>query len=133
MRRLQHLKYRNRLTDWLLIVTLFSGLFLQWGGFGDSDYQQPTIRIESVATVRQTTARRSVVFKSRRISSVKKVTFVKRFLVKVNVLLEFNRLEKTKFIAFSKPLIDQKTAAKFLQNKTIPQSSDEELVTFYRG
>ncbi|RRB00721.1 hypothetical protein [Larkinella rosea] len=125
---------RNRVAEWLLFVTLFCGLFLLWGSFGDSDFRQRPIQIESVASARPgVSSARSVVFKKKPLSVAEKAVLSVHLLFDLCPLLAFNRLEKTRFAIFSKSIAVHKTAHRFLSHKTIPQSSDEEYVTFYRG
>ncbi|GAB3934975.1 hypothetical protein [Larkinella terrae] len=126
--------FRNRAAEWLLLVTLFCGLFLLWGSFGDSDFKQRPVQIESVTSARPVVSPvRSVVFKSEPLAVAKKAILSVRFLFDLRNLVVFNRLEKVKFAVFSKATAVGKTACHFLLPKTIPQSSDEESVTFYRG
>jgi hypothetical protein len=125
--------YKDRLTNWLLTVTLLFGIFTFSGYAGNSQSRQfETTQTELVVSNNPKIYKQTISFKkgielinfSPLISSDKNWT---------NALIAYNLLTKVKQDNLSKQYYSHNPANHFLQVKTIPQSSDEDIFATFIG
>ncbi len=133
MMKTQYPSYKNRLTKWLLTVTLLFSVFTFSGYAGNSQSRQlETTHTELVVSSNPKIYKRAVSYKkgmelilfSPLISSDKNW---------VNTLLTYNLLTKVKLDTISRQYYSHKPVNHFLQVKTIPQNSDEDIFATFIG
>jgi len=125
--------HKDKLTKWLLTVTMFFSIFTFSGYAGDSQSRQQQPTQTEIVISNHKTWKRTIPFKKafERISC-------NDFLVSncknwTNTLFTYNILTKVKLDSISRQFCSHKPAGHFLQVKTIPQSSDEDIFTTFIG
>ncbi len=124
----KHPYYKDRLTKWLLTLTLLFSVFTFLCNIGNlQTRQQESKQIEIVASINSKIYNRAISYKK----GLKLVSFISPInaLYKSwkNSLITSNLLTKVKLDNISKQYQSHKFAYRFLQVKKISQSSDEDI------
>lgn len=134
MMNAQFTYHKDKLTKWLLTVTLFFSIFTFSGYAGNSQSrQQLATQTELVISNNHKTCKRTISFKK-----AFELTSCKDFLINpytnwTNTLYTYNLLTKVKLDSISRQFCSHKSADHFLQVKTIPQNSDEDIFATFIG
>jgi hypothetical protein len=134
MRNTKHTYHKIKLTNWLLTVTLFFSFFT-FSGYGcnfQSIQQKPTQTELLISNMRKS---------CKQVISYRKafgLLIDNEFLISPyknwkNILHGYNLLTKVKFDSILKQFNFLKFVDHFLQIKTIPQSSDEDIFATFIG
>jgi hypothetical protein len=127
MTNTQYTYNKDKLTKWLLTVTLFFSIFTFSGYAGNSQSrQQQATQTELVISNNHKTCKRTISFKKAFELVSCNAFFISPYRNWTNTLLTYNLLSKVKFDSISKQFCSHKSADHFLQVKTIPQNSDED-------
>lgn len=128
MMNTQFTYHKEKLTNWLLTITLFFSIFTFSGYAGNSELRLEQENVpELIISNKQTTYKRTISYKK-----AFKFIICKDLLKSPcknwrNTLFTLNILTKVKFKSISRQFYAFKTADFFLQPKNIPQSSDEDI------
>jgi hypothetical protein len=120
--------YKSNLSKWLLAVILLLSAFAFSGYSSNSNslYQQKA-QIELVCSVNKRTANQTASYKRLLHPGCKTHRY------EIGILLHHNRLTQTKLDYISKNLYSIPHTARFIQIKTIPQTSSEDIFTSITG
>jgi hypothetical protein len=127
----KQLAYRqNQLSKWLLAITLVCNCFIFQGtAFNSSSEQQKSIQTELIFSHKQKFHKRIIFFSKEFTPSTVKDYFEKHG---TTFLSRYNNLVTVKLVSLSKEMYSFQIADRFLQIKTIPQSSDEDIFSVLR-
>ena len=129
MSGIQFIYHKGRLSKSLLTVTVFLSCFAFTGQAYNSafDKQQAT-QTEITFLHKPETTKHTVLYK-------KILGFYRKrdILSPINTLLAYNRLIKVRISAISKKFYLINTPTRFMQTKTVPQSSSESSIPFLLG
>ncbi len=134
MTNTQFTYHKDKLTKWLLTVTLFFSILTFSGYAGNSQSrQQQATQTELVISNNHKTCKRTISFKK-----AFELTSCNDFLINpyknwTNTLFTYNLLTKVKLDSISRQFCSYKSADHFLQVKTIPQNSDEDIFATFIG
>ncbi len=126
--------HKDRLTKWLLTVTLLFNIFTFSAYAGNSQSrQQQTAQTELVISNNHKTCERTISFQK----ALEFCSF-NDFIINpdknwTNALFAYNHLTKVKLDNNSRQFYSHKHTDNFLQVKTIPQSSDENTFVIFIG
>jgi hypothetical protein len=126
--------YKNKLTKWFLTVTLLFSIFTFSGYSGNSQSKQlENIQTEIVVSNNLKTLKKTVSYKK----GIELTAFVPLYnnfdKNWANALFTYNILTKVRLNTISSELYSHKPANHFLQVKTIPQNSDEDIFATFIG
>ncbi|SHG66412.1 hypothetical protein SAMN05443549_105273 [Flavobacterium fluvii] len=126
--------YKDKLTKWFLAVTLLLGIFA-FSGYANNlqSRQLQTTQTELVVSNNHKICKRAISYKKGIELSLfisPQNSFDKNW---ANALITHNLLTKVKLDTISRQFYSHKPANLFLQVKTIPQSSDEDIFATYIG
>jgi len=126
--------YKDRLTKWLLTVTLLFSIFTFSGYAGNSQSrQQETTQTELVVSNNHKICKQAISYKK----GLELISFISPLNSSdknwINSLITYNILTKVKLDNISRQFHSHKSADHFLQVKTIPQSSDEDIFDAFIG
>jgi hypothetical protein len=127
----KNIKVKSLLAKWLLISTLFVGLFAFTAPGGPSSLQQQKAQIELVFSNRVKSGYRTAYYKLRVVRS--QSAFNRTCIQYSNTISAYGRLSKVKFDQLSQQPVFVSTCCLFRQVKTIPQSSGEDISAFLIG
>jgi len=120
--------YKDNLSKFLLTLFLFVSIFACPGYIGNSKtFQQQKFQTELVCSNNNKAAKQTVAYKKSSVPLYKNVLFNRSHQVETNTLLLHNSIAKVKFKHISKQCCITRIAKRFLQIKTIPQSSNEDI------
>jgi hypothetical protein len=126
--------YKGKLTKWLLTVTLFFSIFTFTGYAGHSQPgRQQATQTERVLSNHHKTCKRTISYKKAFAPSSCNDFIISPYKNWTNTLFTYHLLTKVAFGSMSMRFLSQKPARHFLREKTIPQSSDEDIFTTFIG
>ena len=126
--------HKDKLTKWLLTVTLLFSIFTFSGYAGNSQSrQQQTTQTELVISSNHKTCKRTISYKKAIVLIRCNDFLISPYKCWTNTLSTYNILTKVKFDSISRQFCSQKSANSFLPVKTIPQSSDEDFFVTFIG
>lgn len=126
--------HKDKLTKWLLSVTLFFSIFIFSGYAGNSQSrQQQKTQTEIVISDNLKTCKRTISLKKAFELISYNDLLISPYKNWTNALFAFNIITKVKLDNNSRQFCSQKFAPNFFQVKTNPQSSDEDIFGSYIG
>lgn len=134
MANAQFTYHKDKLTKWLLTVTLFFSVFT-FSGY-DGNYQsrcQPATQTELVISNNHKTCKRTISYKKAFGLIRYNDCFKSPYKNRTNTLFTYNILTKVKLNSISRRFCFHKPVDCFLQLKTIPQNSDADIFVIFIG
>lgn len=134
MKNTQFTYQKNKLTKWLLSVTLFFCVFNFTAYAGNSQsISFETAKTELIISNNYKAFKRIISFKKALEFITCNDFSINSYKNWTNTLLNYNLLIKVKFISMSRAFCSYNTTRNFLQAKTFPQSSDEDFILTFKG
>jgi hypothetical protein len=127
----RNIKVKSLLAKWLLISTLFVGIFGFSGSAGQSSFQQQKTQTEFLFSNNVRSGGRFANYKLSAVYSRSALATVG--VVHRNAILTYGRLLKVRFDLLSRQPVFVSTCCLFRHVKTIPQSSGEDISAFLIG
>lgn len=127
----RNIKVKSLLAKWLLISTLFVGLFGFSGLAGQSSFQQQKTQTEFLFSNKLRSGGRVANYKLSVIHPQNALAPTSVF--NRNAILTYGRLLKVRFDHLSRQPVFVSTCCLFRHVKTIPQSSGEDITAFLIG
>lgn len=129
MTNTQFTYHKDKLTKWLLTITLFFSIFTFLGYANNyQSRQQQATQTELVVSNNHKNCKRTTSFKKAFELISCNATLISTYKNWTNALLTYNQQTKIKLDNISRQCCSHKSADHFLQVKTIPQSSDEDIL-----
>ena len=126
--------HKDKLTKWLLTVTLFFSIFTFSGYVGNSQSrQQQATQTELVISNNHKTCKRTISYKKAFVLNGFSEPFNCLYKNWTNTLFTYNILIKVNLDTISRQFYSHNPTDRFLQKKTIPQSSDEDIFVTFIG
>jgi hypothetical protein len=134
MKNTKHTYHKIKLKNWLLPVTLFFSFFTFSGYAGNfQSIQQKATQIELVILNNHKSCKQLISYKKAFGLLIDNIFSISPYKNWNNILHTCNVLTKVKFDSISKQFNFLKFVDHFLQIKTIPQSSDEDIFATFIG
>jgi len=128
------LTYKDKLTKWLLTITLLFSVFTFSGYASNSQSrQQQATQTELVISNNHKTCKRVISYKKYFELISYNDFLISTYISWANTLFTYNILTKVKLDSISKQFYSYKSTGRFLQVKTIPKSSDEDIFVTFIG
>lgn len=134
MKNAQFTYHKDKLTKWLLTVTLLFSIFT-FSGYADNYHsrQSQTTQTELVISSNQQSCKRTISYKKAFELSIINDFLIFSYKSWTNALFTYNILTKVKFDSISKQYCSHRPADRFPQIKAIPKSSDEDILVTFIG
>ena len=125
---------KDKLKKWLLTVTLLFSIFT-FSGYASNQQsrEQHTTQTELVISSNHKTCKRTVSYKKAFDLTSSSDFLINPYKSWTNALFTHKIITKVKLDSLSRQFYSHKSAAQFLQVKTIPQSSDEDIFATFIG
>lgn len=125
---------KDKLKKWLLTVTLLFSIFT-FSGYASNHQsrEQHTTQTELVISSNHKTCKQTVSYKKAFDLTSSNDFLINPYKSRTNTLFTYNILTKVKFDSLSRQFYSHKSTTPFLQVKTIPQSSDEDIFATFIG
>jgi hypothetical protein len=134
MRNIKHTYHKIKLTNWLLTVTLFFSFFTFSGYAGNfQSIQQKPTQTELVISNKRKSCKQVISYRKAFGLLIDNEFLISPYKNWTNALYAYNILTKVKFDFISKQFNFLTFVDRFLQIKTIPQSSDEDIFATFIG
>jgi hypothetical protein len=134
MTDIQFTYHKDKLTKWLLTVTLLFSIFTFSGYAGNyQSRQQQATQTELVIPSNHKTCKRTISYKKAFELISSNGFLISTYKSWTNTLFTYNILTKIKLDSISRQFCFHKPTDRFLQVKTIPQNSDEDIFITFIG
>lgn len=134
MTNTQNTYQKSKLTKWLLTITLFFSVFTFSGYVGSyQSIKHQAIQTERLISNKYKTCKRTISYKKAFDFTSCNNILLSTYKNWANTLFTYNTLTKVKFESISRQFYSHKFIGHFLQVKTIPKSSDEDVFVAFIG
>jgi hypothetical protein len=134
MTNVQFPYHKDKLTKWLLTVSLLFSIFTFSGYAGNyQSRQQQATQTELVISINHKTCKRTISYKKAFELISSNDFLISPYNSWTNTLFIYNILTKVKLDSISRQFCFRRSADHFLQKKSIPQSSDEDFFVIFIG